>query len=399
MKIIMVYFNIGYSGYKRGWERFDIIVRGLRERGCEVHVLGLKYYWKNFMQKLFGYYEVTNEATNIVPPRWAATINTLLDKFYLSGIFEAFMLIIYNFKVKSNVIILADEPIGFDFFSLIFLKLLFRKVKVYIDMNDLIVRLGAYPNDPSRTLRGRIGILLNEAVIPKLANGIIVLTKFAYYYFRDRIRKIFILPEYVNVENYKPSNIDSKFIENYYKLNKEKIKIIWVGNLFARHLPGLLLLFKALIKFKERYQLIIVGDGPYLDFCKRFAMKLGLDVIFTGRIAPLSKELIILLAASDVGFVTGPNKLFMHFITTTKLSQYMAAGLAILAPKLHGIQEIINNELLYENDERDLMKKLELLLKMNLDILKENSKRIAEEKLSVKAFLKVIDKFIDFLLN
>ena len=50
MKIIMVYFNIGYSGYKRGWERFDIIMRGLRERGCEVHVLGLKYYWKNFMQ-------------------------------------------------------------------------------------------------------------------------------------------------------------------------------------------------------------------------------------------------------------------------------------------------------------------------------------------------------------
>jgi hypothetical protein len=46
MKIIMVYFNIGYSGYKRGWERFDIIVRGLRERGCEIRVLGLKYCWK-----------------------------------------------------------------------------------------------------------------------------------------------------------------------------------------------------------------------------------------------------------------------------------------------------------------------------------------------------------------
>jgi glycosyltransferase involved in cell wall biosynthesis len=351
------------------------------------------------MQRLVGCYEATNDATNIVPPRWAAMINTLLDKFYLSGIFETLMLIIYNFKVKSNVIILADEPIGFDFFSLIFLKLLFRKAKIYIDINDLIVRLGAYPNYPSRTLRGRIGILLNETVIPKLANGIIVLTKFAYCYFRDRVKKIFILPEYVNVENYKSSNIDSKFIEDYYKLNREKIKIIWVGNLFARHLPGLLLLFKALIKFKDRYQLIIVGDGPYLDFCKRFAMRLGLDVIFTGRIAPLSKELIILLKASDVGFVTGPNRLFMHFITTSKLSQYMAAGLVILAPKLYGIKELINNELLYENDESDLMKRLELLLDMNLDILKENSKRIAEEKLSAKAFSQVIDKFIDFLLN
>jgi hypothetical protein len=96
-----------------------------------VHVLGLKYSWKNFMQRLVGYYEAINGTINIVPPRWAATMNTLLDKFYLSGIFEAFMLIIYNFKVKSNMIILADEPIGFDFFSLIFLKLLFRKVKVY----------------------------------------------------------------------------------------------------------------------------------------------------------------------------------------------------------------------------------------------------------------------------
>ena len=399
MKVIMVYFGIGYTGYKMGWERFDIIARGLRERDCEVHVLGLKYSWKNFMQRLVGCYEATNDATNIVPPRWAAMINTLLDKFYLSGIFEALMLIIYNFKVKSNVIILADEPIGFDFFSLTFLKLLFRKVKIYIDINDLIVRLGAYPNDPSRTLRGRIGILLNETVIPKLANGIIVLTKFAYCYFRDRVKKIFILPEYVNVENYKSSNIDSKIIENYYKLNREKIKIIWVGNLFARHLPGLLLLFKAVVKFKDRYQLIIVGDGPYLDFCKKFAMRLGLDAIFTGRIAPLSKELISLLTVSDVGFVTGPNRLFMHFITTSKLSQYMAAGLVILAPKLYGIKELINNELLYENDESDLMKRLELLLDMNLDILKENSKGIAEEKLSAKAFSQVIDKFIDFLLN
>ena len=125
----MVYFGIGYTGYKMGWERFDIIARGLRERDCEVHVLGLKYSWKNFMQRLVGCYEATNDATNIVPPRWAAMINTLLDKFYLSGIFEALMLIIYNFKVKSNVIILADEPIGFDFFSLTFLKLLFRKSK------------------------------------------------------------------------------------------------------------------------------------------------------------------------------------------------------------------------------------------------------------------------------
>jgi hypothetical protein len=361
MKVIMVYFGIGYTGYKMGWKRFDIIARGLRERGCEVHVLGLKYSWKNFMQRLVGYYEATNDAINIVPPRWGATINTLLDKFYLSGIFEAFMLIILQFKVKSNVIILADEPIGFDIFSLIFLKFLYRKVKVYIDMNDLIVRLGAYPNDPSKTLGGRIGILLNETVIPKLANGIIVLTKFAYCYFKDRVKKIFILPEYVDVENYKPSNIDLIFGEHYYKLNKEKIKIIWVGYLFARHVPGLLL-FKALIKFKDRYQLIIVGDGPYLDFCKKFAMRLGLDVIFTGHIAPLSKELLSLLAVSDVGFVTGPNRLFMHFITTSKLSQYMAAGLVILAPKLYGIKELINNELLYENEERDLMKKLELLL-------------------------------------
>jgi hypothetical protein len=201
MKVIMIYFNIGHSGYKKGRERFDLVQWVLRERGCEVHVLGLKYSWKNFMQRLVGYYEATNDAINIVPPRWATMINTLLDKFYLSGIFEAFMLIIYIFKVKSNVIILADEPIGFDFFSLIFLKLLFRKVKVYIDMNDLIVRLGAYQNDPSRTLRGRIGILLNETVIPKLANGIIVLTKFAYWYFRDRIRKIFILPEYVKIQH------------------------------------------------------------------------------------------------------------------------------------------------------------------------------------------------------
>ena len=128
-------------------------------------------------------------------------------------------------------------------------------------------------------------------------------------------------------------------------------------------------------------------------------MRLGLDAIFTGRIAPLSKELISLLTVSDVGFVTGPNRLFMHFITTSKLSQYMAAGLVILAPKLYGIKELINNELLYENDESDLMKRLELLLDMNLDILKENSKRIAEEKLSAKAFSQVIDKFIDFLLN
>jgi glycosyltransferase involved in cell wall biosynthesis len=51
------------------------------------------------------------------------------------------------------------------------------------------------------------------------------------------------------------------------------------------------------------------------------------------------------------------------------------------------------------NDERVLMKKLELPLNTNLDFLMGNSKRRAYEKLSARAFLQVICKFIDFLLN
>jgi len=400
MKIIYMYYGWGHTGYIKGYQRFDIITSELRKAGHEVHVIGLKRIWNNKKQKMFGYFEQANEAINIIEPRWSSMIDVIMDKFFIANFFEAVMFLILYLKIKPDIVIIQDEPVGFSFWFTIFPKIF--KIKTFVDYQDLIVRLVSYPN--KKGLSYKLGILINERIVPRNDKGLIVMNQFGKKYFNNITKKIFIIRELVNPETYNDVSDEIKnHVISKFNINLKKYKILWVGRLHPRHLKSLIMLFRAVseIPFKEKIQIIIVGNGEHLSYLMRFGKALSLDVVYIGYLTPTSKTLIALYKISDIGFMSGVNEIFMHFVGGVKLSEYLAAGLPIIAPSLYGIKEIIkDNGVFYNPDDiNDLKQKLMFMLSADLENMGRKSKEIAHELLSPQAFRNVLNDFINFLIK
>ena len=389
---------MGATGYRKEYQRFDIIISELRKAGHEVHVIGLKRKWNNKKQKIFGYFEQANGAINIIEPRWASMIDVLMDRLFIAGFFEVLMFLILCLKVKPDVVIIQDEPVGFSFWFTIFSKIF--KIKTFADYQDLIVRLVSYPNN--KGLSYKLGILINEKIVPRNVKGLIVMNQFGKKYFNDITKRIFIIRELVNSETYNDvaDEIKNRIISEF-NINLKKFKILWVGRLHPRHLKSLVMLFRAVneIPFKEKIQIIIVGSGEQLPYLMRLGKTLSLDVIYTGFLPPVSQSLIALYKVSDIGFMSGVNEIFMHFIGGVKLSEYLSAGLPVIAPSLYGIKEIVkDNGVFYNPDDiNNLKQKLIFMLNADLKRMSEKSKEIAYELLSSQAFRNILNDFINFL--
>jgi len=389
---------LGATGYRKEYQRFDIIISELRKAGHEVHVIGLKRKWNNKKQKIFGYFEQANGAINIIEPRWASMIDVLMDRLFIAGFFEVLMFLILCLKVKPDVVIIQDEPVGFSFWFTIFSKIF--KIKTFADYQDLIVRLVSYPNN--KGLSYKLGILINEKIVPRNVKGLIVMNQFGKKYFNDITKRIFIIRELVNSETYNDvaDEIKNRIISEF-NINLKKFKILWVGRLHPRHLKSLVMLFRAVneIPFKEKIQIIIVGSGEQLPYLMRLGKTLSLDVIYTGFLPPVSQSLIALYKVSDIGFMSGVNEIFMHFIGGVKLSEYLSAGLPVIAPSLYGIKEIVkDNGVFYNPDDiNNLKQKLIFMLNADLKRMSEKSKEIAYELLSSQAFRNILNDFINFL--
>jgi len=398
MKIIYMYYGWGHTGYRKGWQRFDIITSELRKAGHEVHVIGLKRKWNNKKQKMFGYFEQNNEAINIIEPRWSSMIDVVMDRFFIANFFEAVMFLILYLKIKPDVVIIQDEPVGFSFWFTIFSKIF--KIKTFVDYQDLIVRLVSYLN--KKGFLYKLGILINERIVPRNAKGLIVTTEFGKKYFSPVARQIFIIRELVDPENYNDISDEIKNqVISKFNINLKKYKILWVGYIGPRHLKSLVMLFKAVndIPYKEKIQIIIVGSGDHLQYLVQLSKTLSLDVVYTDYLPPVSQSLIALYKLSHIGFMSGVDELFMHFVAGLKLSEYLASGLPVIAPSLYGIKEVIkDNGVLYNpNNINDLKQKIIFMLNVDLKEMSLQSKRIARELLSPMAFRNILNDFISFL--
>jgi len=393
-----MYYGWGHTGYRKGWQRFDIITSELRKAGHEVHVIGLKRKWNNKKQKMFGYFEQNNEAINIIEPRWSSMIDVVMDRFFIANFFEAVMFLILYLKIKPDVVIIQDEPVGFSFWFTIFSKIF--KIKTFVDYQDLIVRLVSYLN--KKGFLYKLGILINERIVPRNAKGLIVTTEFGKKYFSPVARQIFIIRELVDPENYNDISDEIKNqVISKFNINLKKYKILWVGYIGPRHLKSLVMLFKAVndIPYKEKIQIIIVGSGDHLQYLVQLSKTLSLDVVYTDYLPPVSQSLIALYKLSHIGFMSGVDELFMHFVAGLKLSEYLASGLPVIAPSLYGIKEVIkDNGVLYNpNNINDLKQKIIFMLNVDLKEMSLQSKRIARELLSPMAFRNILNDFINFL--
>ena len=81
--------------------------------------------------------------------------------------------------------------------------------------------------------------------------------------------------------------------------------------------------------------LLLVGDGPERNRVEQYAREQGVTVVTTGTVS--HPDLPAHLAAMDVGLVlTGRDAVF-HY-SPLKLAEYLAAGLAVIAPAVSQIE-------------------------------------------------------------
>jgi glycosyltransferase involved in cell wall biosynthesis len=102
--------------------------------------------------------------------------------------------------------------------------------------------------------------------------------------------------------------------------------------------------------------LLLVGDGPERPRIEALVKEARVDAVFTGTVSP--SELPRHLAAMDVGVVMADPRSF-HY-SPLKLAEYLAAGLAVVAPDVEPLASLLDrddNAVLYEAGDVDAMRR------------------------------------------
>lgn len=131
-------------------------------------------------------------------------------------------------------------------------------------------------------------------------------------------------------------------IPNGISLNKfshhteKQNKILVVSRMFER--KGVQYVLKALEGLNHSYGINIVGDGPYLNFLKKIADDLQVDINFLGFIDNDSEELKSLFEESEIFIFTSESENFPMV-----LLEAMVAGMAIITTKGTGCEEVVGD--------------------------------------------------------
>ena len=246
-------------------------------------------------------------------------------------------------KVKGDVVIVCTNNECLHFYlPLLFRKIFFGKVKIYLIIHHLIQSLSHK-------------ILLNylETAFIRKADYKITISEAT----KDELVNRKILSDNIKVVN--PGT-------DIIPLNVERLKnqILFVGNIEER--KGLHIIIPALSRLKNKdFKLFIVGDykrvQKYTDKIKIMIdqYRLGEKIFFKGKIS--DEELIKLYSESEI------------FIFSSELEGYglslieaMKCGLAVIASDISSTKEIVTDGIdgiLYKKDDYEMLaEKLNMLM-------------------------------------
>jgi glycosyltransferase involved in cell wall biosynthesis len=108
---------------------------------------------------------------------------------------------------------------------------------------------------------------------------------------------------------------------------------------------GNLRVVEALHRLRQRLptlKFLLIGDGPEMPSLRRRVQELGLqEVVLLKGWLPTLMDIADALRASDIGLVMRKGDDGDHFHVTSTLVHNMASGLPLLAVRLHGICEVL----------------------------------------------------------
>jgi glycosyltransferase involved in cell wall biosynthesis len=406
-KLSRILFTFLASGYRLNWDRFNTIIELLREKGFDVWVLGYAQNWSSIKRKILGSIDIDlkNKIINITQPRWLSTIEyySTYNLVFIMGIGYAVLLYKVCKNLKINTVVLADDMVGINFYFLLIKKIFRMKMNTIIDYADLRARWHTFKG--KNILMRIISTTIDEVINPKLAKKIITITNFGkeFLFHRSKINKGYVIPLISKFSFELNLNIDRKEVKKLLGLDPKYFIFIWCGHLGGFTTYDVLFLIKgiSMSKYRDNIQLVLAASASNHDInhIYSYAKRLNVNVKYIGYLD--KKTLMKYLQASDVGVFIRPQTLFTHFLSGTKVYDYMLAGLPVIVPCLKGqLETIKGNGLCYKpGNVKDLAMKIDKILEMNLEYMGAVSREIAKNNLKYVTELINQKEFMDFLTN
>jgi glycosyltransferase involved in cell wall biosynthesis len=134
-----------------------------------------------------------------------------------------------------------------------------------------------------------------------------------------------------------------------------RLKLVYHGTLSGRlTVDSAIRAMAAVSSQAPDLELHIIGDGDAREYLEQVARDLGLvdRVVFDGRMK--LDELVPIIRKMDVGVVPLEQNPATELMLSVKLMECLSQGLAVIAPRLKGIQYYFSEEMLFYFDPGDV---------------------------------------------
>ena len=310
----------------------------------------------------------------------------------LKGIIRATKIIIQSSK-RVDIIILVSNSLGYILFFKLITKLLNI---VYVQEKSELPFINR-----KELLGTKLYHNLYINYVYKLFDGLLVISKYLYNFFENKINaeaELLLVPIIVNIEDF-----------SIYSLPEKKIlSIVYCGSL-SQQKDGILTIIRAFNKISDKFyniKLVIIGDTNVesdKNEVFRLITKLGIKnkIILTGYVS--KNELKTYLSKASLLVLAKPSSKQADSCFPTKLGEFLATGNPVVVTKTGEILNYLTNNknaFLAEPNSvdsfADLMNKAITDLK-TAKLIGESGQNVAKEKFDYRIHAKQINDYLEIL--
>jgi glycosyltransferase involved in cell wall biosynthesis len=190
-------------------------------------------------------------------------------------------------------------------------------------------------------------------------------------------------------------------LEEFENVEPEKFDKFTVTYFGVIHLSRALDKMIEALPYLNDVQFILLGNGPHVNKLKSLARELGVKgmVKFLGTVP--EKNMIRILLASDVFFISLDDRPDLHYLLPSKIFQAMAAGKPIIAigPRNGDLENIINKHgcgiMLHTSNPEEIADSV----RKTSDEMGRNGRKAVEKLYNVREEAKQIEKVYELCLS
>jgi glycosyltransferase involved in cell wall biosynthesis len=329
--------------------------------------------------------------------------------FYLRW-FEIFLYLLFNFvhlflmQMRYNPVVIHAR--GYPASLLAYMNNRLKSTRYIFDMRDVYQKKGVEGGIFSeKDISFRLWEYL-EWKIARHANGVIVTSRPFYDYVEGMVddeKSIWMIPNSVNTVRFSENDDIRTIVRKRLKIDNRFV-LLHSGTFSTPGDTGLAIrYFKRWQQHKEgSYFLILTPNSKNIERIQKVFTEENIDPMDYKIISPEPEEVPDLLRAGDIGLHLESKALATEYCIAIKDGEYLATGLPVICtPHLKGIAPLIER---YEcgiivDPERDCSFEKEKNLLRGYGKIKENTKQIVDEVLSIENSAETLGKLYATLLE